>query len=620
MSLYAYWDDIVSYYANYASAYNGPYYDDAPNGSGYIVKSAEDVGISQFYNHVFLGWNTETDGSGDWYNATDDMGQLSGDAHLYAQWRAETFDVHYLHGVIWDWVEFGSGYTVKTLDETGLIVPEGKMFIGWNTDPDGNGRWYYPGDSIDDVAYHTETTYPSVILNAQFATIPPDPEIAYYANGGQGGPFVDTSPHGAAYEIRSNEAVGIYRFGYAFLGWNTEPAGTGQEYLPGHDLVPPDEGLDLYAQWAAGDVAVTYHPNGGEGSDRTDDARFGDGYVVKSVDWAGFSKPGETFLGWSADDGSGALYQAGDVIQISGLELNLYAEWGTSGATVTYHANGGQGGTYVDAVADGSGYDVRDPAEIGISWTGRIFLGWTTSGDGSGAEYLPGDHIDSVSGGIDLYAQWGQVIPPDDLAYEITVRRSEASHFGTVDGVYYVQVTNEGCDPTSDLHVTALIQGLDANGTWVSIAEVPVASSVILQPGETVTFEAPVRVSGGYSAFRAVTEATIDNFVGHIGVPYGPVKYDGLEGLSRTESEINADAVLSDSFSVPDGWRYEAAWFAGPWRVNGSASFLVAFSVAPTEEALPGYAVNAALLTLRDGTALEDEAEILLEVPRPASP
>lgn len=37
--------------------------------------------------------------------------------------------------------------------------------------------------------------------------------------------------------------------GYVFLGWNTKPDGSGEEYTPGQSITPT-EGLMLYAQWS----------------------------------------------------------------------------------------------------------------------------------------------------------------------------------------------------------------------------------------------------------------------------------------------------------------------------------------------------------------------------------
>ena len=39
--------------------------------------------------HVFIGWNTEEDGSGDWHMPGEDLGLRNEAAVLYAQWEPE---------------------------------------------------------------------------------------------------------------------------------------------------------------------------------------------------------------------------------------------------------------------------------------------------------------------------------------------------------------------------------------------------------------------------------------------------------------------------------------------------------------------------------------------------
>lgn len=55
------------------------------------------------------------------------------------------------------------------------------------------------------------------------------------------------------------------RFGYNFVGWNTEPDGTGTDYAPGHETSLTGN-LYLYAKWEAKEpVTLTYIYNDGEG-------------------------------------------------------------------------------------------------------------------------------------------------------------------------------------------------------------------------------------------------------------------------------------------------------------------------------------------------------------------
>lgn len=90
----------------------------------------------------------------------------------------------------------------------------------------------------------------------------------------------------------------IVRFGYNFVGWNTEPDGTGTDYAPGQEINLTDN-LYLYAKWEAKEpVTLTYIYNDGEG--RTDSAQVIPGANIAFPD---ASRKGYSFKGWYEDEG-----------------------------------------------------------------------------------------------------------------------------------------------------------------------------------------------------------------------------------------------------------------------------------------------------------------------------
>jgi len=199
------------------------------------------------------------------------------------------------------------------------------------------------------------------------------------------------------------------------------------------------------------------------------------------------------------------------------------------------------------------------------------------------------------------------------LEYDLVVNRSDARVYAVIDGTYYVQVTNTGCEATSDLHVVTTIQGLD-NGTWVDIDTLDVAYSTVIQPGETVTYEAPVYVEGNYAAYRAITHTTIDNYVGHIGQRYGVVNYDGLETLERESAAVDESGVLTDlGLTVPEGFTYEPVGYDGPYDVSGSGEYRVLYNVTNVNATEGGLAVNRASLELPSGAYVNSTAAIGIE-------
>jgi uncharacterized repeat protein (TIGR02543 family) len=121
----------------------------------YTVKGLSDTGIS-FENHSFDGWNTEADGSGDAYAAGDSI-MLDGDLILYAQWTPDARITYHpgFRGVGGrdDYAPVGELYTVK--DEIWALVysdpvyvPRPYSFDYWNTDFNGAGASYDPGDTF----------------------------------------------------------------------------------------------------------------------------------------------------------------------------------------------------------------------------------------------------------------------------------------------------------------------------------------------------------------------------------------------------------------------------------------------------------------------------------------
>jgi len=206
------------------------------------------------------------------------------------------------------------------------------------------------------------------------------------------------------------------------------------------------------------------------------------------------------------------------------------------------------------------------------------------------------------------------------LGYDINVSRSETA-YAVIDGAYYVQVTNAGCEATSDLHVITMLQGLDG-GEWADIETLEVAYSTVLQPGETAVYEAPVHIEGSYSAYRAITLATIDNYVGKAGQRYGVTVFDGLETLTQeTPVVIDEEGLLTDPvLSLPDGFTYEVVGYDGPFDVNGSAEYSVMYEVANVDSDAGGDAVNDVSIALPSGAYANATAVTSITVPEPPGP
>ena len=113
-------------------------------------------------------------------------------------------------------------------------------FTGWNTQADGMGTAYKPGDSF--------TLTEDTVLYAQWSkNAPAQVNVSYDANGGVGTMESVTGDVGSKIVIQQN---GFTRSEYTFTGWNTQADGKGTAYKAGDSFTLTDKDTVLYAQWS----------------------------------------------------------------------------------------------------------------------------------------------------------------------------------------------------------------------------------------------------------------------------------------------------------------------------------------------------------------------------------
>lgn len=106
--------------------------------------------------YEFVGWNTQANGKGDTVSGTMTVNE---DVTLYAQWKklivvVDTYTVVYdgngntSGNAPIDSHPYEKGEKIIVMGSYNL-VKEGFDFIGWNTQTDGKGKNYAPGDSIE---------------------------------------------------------------------------------------------------------------------------------------------------------------------------------------------------------------------------------------------------------------------------------------------------------------------------------------------------------------------------------------------------------------------------------------------------------------------------------------
>jgi hypothetical protein len=112
-------------------------------------------------DHNFLGWNTEQEGTGDWYYDADTV-SFDKDTTLYAQWYETIVSVKFNSNggkglMVPQWVKKGEATALRP----NAYKLKDHVFIGWNTKKDGTGDFYPDKSEI--------TTGGNVILYAQWA-------------------------------------------------------------------------------------------------------------------------------------------------------------------------------------------------------------------------------------------------------------------------------------------------------------------------------------------------------------------------------------------------------------------------------------------------------------------
>ena len=444
--LYAQWQENPRY--SYSVVYHGNYgYATAPltdtqsvTGS-YAAAYSIDVDDNSFPrdNYSFAGWATSSNGEvvyqpGDVISFTE-----GGHQDLYAVWIED--DKH-SYSVIYNGnggsltggdLSYGDSENVTdtyaarhnvTVDENGFVY-ENYTFTGWNTQPDGSGTAYAPGESIAlKASDNTRTLYAQWVQNEKY-----DYTVIYNANFGED-PATRTDSesiqqtYAAACTIRV-DANSFVRQHYTFLGWAAEP--DGQIVYQAGDRISFIEGgsATLYAKWQENpkyDYTVIYNANFGDApATRTDSESIQQTYATSygiAVDENSFVRENYTFLGWAAAPVGEVVYRAGDVISFTeGGTGILYAKWQENPKydyTVTYNANFGENpDTRIDGESVRQVYTESFGMEVdanGFARENYTFLGWNTAADGTGTAYAPGDRIQLTNDDnrAVLYAQWSE--------------------------------------------------------------------------------------------------------------------------------------------------------------------------------------------------------------------
>ena len=263
---------------------------------------------------------------------------------------------------------------------------------GWNTEPDGTGNDYAPGQRVSQL-----TQGESITLYARWT--PNTYTVRFNANKGTGKmPDQKGIPYGKATEL---SPCAFTRKGYRFTGWNTKANGTGETVDEALNLTATNKGtVTLYAQWEGEPYDVTFHF--GEET-RTQTLYYG---TAEALDGNTFENPGYTFKSWTTQEyGKGKSYKDG--AKVTNLtDRDLYAQWTANKYTVVFHSNLAKDTTRKQTLT----YDGKETALTANSfrWKGHAFQGWAEAGDAAEPEYTNKEKVRNLTTEktIDLYAVW----------------------------------------------------------------------------------------------------------------------------------------------------------------------------------------------------------------------
>lgn len=211
-----------------------------------LVTVLGNPGSLQKTGYFFQGWNTAADRSGTLYTPGETITAGLTDIDLYAQWGSYVHLAFDSNGAESGMVPVDSN-TYKTGEQAILpantenLALTGLYFWGWNTESDGTGTFYLPGESI--VIGDTDMT-----LYAQYGG---KLSVTYSSTGHDSGTApIDSNGYLPGDTVVIMDGDDLEKTDYVMTGWNTSSDGSGVSYAVDETITIRNENIDLYAVWA----------------------------------------------------------------------------------------------------------------------------------------------------------------------------------------------------------------------------------------------------------------------------------------------------------------------------------------------------------------------------------
>ena len=407
----------------------------------------------------FQEWNTESDGTGESYEAGD---EVESNTTLYAIWYTPAVKHHVTYDLnggtgttpTQDDVEEGKTFTVASGTD-GITAPAGKIFSTWN---DGSAD-YAPGST-----YTMSTS--DVTLTAQWANLY---TITYNkGTNGTGSISSGQKTEGVAFTLSSEMFT---REGYVQTGWATSDGGAKAYNLGGSYI--DDADITLYPVWegvASNGFAFTYGASAPAGWTFSTDDGWADNKkiaaYVKDFTDNSVVAPGENGMknGWVAfakNTSACATYDLGSVVTVAGITATLYG-----GSSSSFN----QKITYVGA----------DGSTVLKEYTNALNAGNWAANSISQAEAVPNVRYIKVYGASKWVVMSNFTVSYGTAASSDPVSITPAKEYTTY-------IPSYGLDFTGNTKLSAYI-ATDASASTVTMTKVdkvPAGTPIILKATET---------------------------------------------------------------------------------------------------------------------------------------
>ncbi len=366
----------------------------------------------EWEGHTFLGWNTEPDGSGTYYNPGDSL-TIEGDTNLYAIFaeNTKTYTANFYSGnecgKETKEISLGESENSKTIAALEPKELDGFTFVGWEQDnPSGYAGEIQPGE---EVALTKEGTDFYGVYQ-KLAT------LSYVAEGAVEVPESEEKlclanvHEEITYQMPEfTIASAPLRSGHIFQGWNTMPDGSG-ESIPAESVQKFGQDIVLYAVWEQDEGAVPYQV------EHYKQDLEGDGYAKTDTENLMGSKGKEVealpkeYAGFHLSNAHPDSILSGKLEGDGGLVLKLYYD--RDAYTVHFDLNGGYGAKpgAQEIRYGGLLQAVEDPVKAGYS-----FKGWRLGDNGmDGGLWDFGSPVEENTAVLEttLYAKWADELAP----------------------------------------------------------------------------------------------------------------------------------------------------------------------------------------------------------------